>query len=151
MLLPAAFGSCTQRIARATFRVGVGAAHPLAIAAGDGPVRVSVEEMLGHDFALPESALFASKAFERTPDGWRDDVYPRRAAWRTDSLHTLASLVRSGIGAAYLPRELCDAWGLKLVEITGCPFTCEADVFAVHARTQERGWMNQFLALALEP
>ena len=133
-----------------TSRVGVGATHPLAVAAGDAPIRLHVAELLEYPFAVPESALFASRAFEKTPDGWRDDVFPRRAFFRADSLQTLAGLVRRGLAAAYLPGFLCEEWGLRLVEVSGCTFTCQTAVVAVHAREHERGWMNQFLAFAFK-
>jgi DNA-binding transcriptional LysR family regulator len=138
----------TVALGRALSRVAVGAAHPLARAAGLGPLRAHVTEVLEHPFVLPSAALLAAKAFEKTGDGWRDDVFPRRVGWRVDTLQTLASLVQRGLGIAFLPQFLVEEWGLRLVEVEGCAFRCEAAVVAIHARAPEQGWMNQFLARA---
>jgi DNA-binding transcriptional LysR family regulator len=102
----------------------VGPSHPL-YAAGIAKKAVPIEEVLEHPFACPERPLEGRAPSAGSADGWRDDLYPRKKRYLTESAHVIASLVAEGKCLAYLPSFVIDPTSGRLAKVhTPSSFEC---------------------------
>lgn len=138
--VPRALGLTEKKLAETRFQTFVGRGHPLHARARAGKA-VPVRELLGHEFVSPTHPLLGRVGARQSPDGWRDDEFPRRIGFRTSSLRTLEELAASGQAVASLPDSLGTALGLQVVRVTGCPYTCEQTVRLVARRPRDTSWL----------
>jgi DNA-binding transcriptional LysR family regulator len=115
--------------------VAISAAHALGARRS-----VPVREVMQHDFVVPLDQ--PRSATDQRGDGWRDDVFPRRHAWRTDDLLVAASLVRAGVALAYLPDKMLPDLQLHRLLVTGCPYRNVLSVSLVWREDLSAGWMQ---------
>lgn len=114
-----------KKIFSSSFQTCVGQDHALYSRKG----AIGVEEIMKLPFATISQNLFGPVDRYQSLDGWRDDKFPRKISYKVESLQILEWLVGSGKGIAYLPDYLVDHLGLKVLKVTGCPYTCHHDVY----------------------
>lgn len=119
------------RVGRSNFVTCVGPGHALHARGKRGEV-IPVAEVLTHSFAAPEANLFGDALpTAASPDGWRDDRFPRRILHVTPSLFLLSRMVLEGKALAYLPDYIARPMGMVQLQISGCPFYCKQEIRAV--------------------
>lgn len=131
-----------KTIGEAKFQTFVGEGHPLFAAARANRV-IPVEEVLKHAFVSPSNPLLGEVGRKQSLDGWRDDRFPRRVEYRTSSLKILEEFVATGRAIAYLPDYYGENTGLRVLRVSGCPYTCEQRVRLVAKNPKDVSWMNQ--------
>jgi DNA-binding transcriptional LysR family regulator len=119
----------------------VGKGHALYPRAKRG-VAVPVEDVIEHDFVCPNAPIESSAV--SAADGWRDDVFPRRRRFTTDSVHLIWELVRSGTCLAYLPSFFSGADVLPLA-VSGCPYASRWTVRIGAGSSAPRTWASAVL------
>jgi DNA-binding transcriptional LysR family regulator len=124
------------------FKTCVGKDHPLAEIARESS-RIRVEELLKYDFASCSSAIFGNEDRQPSPDGWRDDIFPRSIKYRVDSLNAVENLVKDGKAVAYLPDFFAETSQLIPLKISGCPYTCEYEANLVGRKPIVSSWMHR--------
>ena len=130
-------------IGQAKFHTFVGQGHPLySIAKANRSI--PVEEVLKYPFVSPSHPLLGKVGLKQSLDGWRDDEFPRKVEYLTSSLKTLEELVQNGLAIAYLPDYFCESSDLRILKITGCPYSCSQKVKLIARSPKEIGWLNQF-------
>jgi DNA-binding transcriptional LysR family regulator len=128
------------------YQVAIGDSHPLA-RRRRGRLRVSVKEVLRHDFVAASRPPFRGLAGGPATDGWRDDVLPRRVRYRSDDLVMVDGLVRAGLALAYLPDFAVAELGLSRLEVLDCPYRCEQHIVMVYRPSDAAGWMSTIVAV----
>lgn len=134
-------GLTAKVVGETTFQTFVGEGHPLYAAARSGRT-VPVEDVLKHAFVSPSNPLLGEVGAKQSLDGWRDDEFPRRVAYRTSSLKTLEAFVASGRAIAYLPDYFGRESGFATLKISGCPYSCAQKVRLVARNPKDVSWMN---------
>ncbi len=134
-----------RQLFHSSFQTCVGKGHSLYRQA-KAATSIPVAEVLKHNFASINQAILGSVGPRQSPDGWRDDKFPRRVSHRVDSLRVLEALVTSGEAIAYLPDYYANQIGVAALNITGCPYHCEHDVFMVARRPELHGWLNMLFS-----
>lgn len=132
-------GLHAKRLDKIRFQTVVGRGHPLYTRAKSEVI--SIAEVLRHPFVVPEQEIWGKTG--RFIDGWRDDKYPRLVAYRSSSLKILETLVTSGLAVAYLPSYFAELLDVRVLKISGCPYTCEQTVQLISRRPREMSWMIQ--------
>ncbi len=79
----------------------------------------------------------------QVPDGWRDDIFPRRIGFVTSSLKLIEDLVSAGMAIAYLPDYLVAKIQALPLKISGCPYTCRQDIKLVAKNPRDVGWLTE--------
>jgi DNA-binding transcriptional LysR family regulator len=119
------------RVGNSTFVTCAGPGHPLYARAKRKAV-IPIREVLAHSFAAPGENLFGDALpSASSPDGWRDDKFPRRIVHITPSLFLLSRMVAEGKSLAYLPDYVVRQLDALPLKISGCPFHCKQDIHAV--------------------
>ncbi len=131
-------GTCSRHLGTSVFVTCVGRGHPLWPRAERGEV-VPIAEVLEHGFVAPEGALVGRVSDGASPDGWRDDQFPRTIRYQTSRLEVLARLVGGGRALAYLPKRCARTMNAVPISISGCPFHCKQRVRFVFGREPARG------------
>lgn len=129
-------------LADCRFQTCVGEGHPLYRDAKRG-ASVPVEKLLTHAFASPSHPLLGQVGLKQSPDGWRDDKFPRKIGYRTSSLKLLEEFVVSGRMLAYLPDYHVEKLGLAVLKVTGCSYSCRQRIQMVVRSPREVGWIRQ--------
>lgn len=129
------------------FRTCVGPGHPLFAAARSGK-KIPVERVLQHSFASPMVPIFGlfrgQPGAKQSVDGWRDDPFPRKIAYRTSSIKTLEDLVASGKAVAYLPDYfLGEGSRLAAITLSGCPYSCRQEIRLLHRKARGPAWVSR--------
>ena len=122
-------------LGQASSVVAISSTHPLGSRRS-----VPVREVMQHDFVVPLDQ--PRTATGGGGDGWRDDVFPRRHAWRTDDLTVAAGLVRAGVALSYLPDKMLPDLQLHRLIVTGCPYRNVLSVSLVWREDLSTGWMQ---------
>ncbi|MBN21491.1 MAG: hypothetical protein CL678_09420 [Bdellovibrionaceae bacterium] len=104
--------------------------------------KISITEVLKYSFVVPDQFIYGSVQKQQSPDGWRDDMFPRKKSFLTSSLSTVVSLVHSGKALAYLPDYIAVAEGFKVVDVEGCPYTCTQEIRLVAKAPERLSWLN---------
>lgn len=133
-----------NKLTTAKFRTFVGPGHPF-FAVREKKKSMNIAEVLKQDFVVPTSKIVGALKSAVSADGWRDDKFPRRVTYRTDSLKVLESLVMTGQAIAYLPDFYGDALGARAIEVDGCPYHCQQTIYVVCRDPSEYGWLNSIL------
>jgi hypothetical protein len=77
-----------------------------------------------------------------SPDGWRDDKFKRKVAFKSDSVPALVSIVEAGKFVGYFPEHLALGRDLTHVKVSGCPYKCETLGYLIARNSNELGWMK---------
>ncbi len=143
---PVPRGLKAKTLAHTTFQTVVGKGHPLHGAAKAGRT-VPVEEVLTHPFASAPGVL-GNMTNVQFPDGWRDDIFPRRIGFVTQSLKLIEDLVTNGLAIAYLPDYLVARLDVSALKISGCPYTCKQEIKLVAKNPRDVAWLQELLSNA---
>ncbi len=135
-------GLAAKTLLHTVFQTCVGRGHPLHRAAKAG-TSVPVAEVLLHPFVAPDRAVLGTTDAAQSPDGWRDDKFPRRIAFVTASLSTIEELVTSGAALAYLPDYYAEQIPVAVLSVVGCPYSCKQTVRLIAKAPESTGWINQ--------
>ena len=135
-------GLVSKNYAEAKFQTFVGMSHPLYKQA-KSKKSIKVEEVLRYSFASPDSPFLGKVGAKQSLDGWRDDQFPRKVDYLTSSLKILEELVVSGQAIAYLPSYFCENLPVEVLNISGCPYTCQQKIRLIARNPKEIGWLNQ--------
>jgi DNA-binding transcriptional LysR family regulator len=131
-------------LAKTNFVTLAGPGHPLFKEAKSGKP-VPVEEVLKHAFVGPSYALLGKVGAKQSLDGWRDDKFPRKIVYQTSSLKILEELVTRGQALAYLPDYFAQKLKAEVLNVSGCPYTCQQKIKLVMKKNRSYGWLNQIL------
>ncbi len=132
----------SKNLGQTTFKTCVGQGHEYYAQASKGKV-LPVEEVLKRSFVSPSNPILGAVGFRQSLDGWRDDKFPRRVDYRASSLKLLEQVVNRGLAIAYLPDYLVKPLDLKILEISGCPYSCTQKIKLVTRNPKEISWINQ--------
>lgn len=122
-----------------SFETFIGKGHPLF---RKRKSTLPVEEILQYDFALPSNPFLGRIEKSDSPDGWRDDKFPRKKAYSCQGLHNLIELTKKGLAISYLPTYFAAEGKLEALKISGCPYTCKQIVYLLSKNKKAFGWMN---------
>jgi DNA-binding transcriptional LysR family regulator len=103
---------------------------------------IAVEEILEHAFVSPSHPILGKVGLKQSLDGWRDDQFTRKVGYLTASLKMLEVLVTEGRALAYLPDYHAAGLEVRVLEVTGCPYSCAQKIRLVARRPKETGWLN---------
>lgn len=142
MDVPEAFGLSHKQLAKTSFKTFVGPKHPL-YAKAKAKKSVPVEDALRFGFVSPNHPLLGKVGAKQSLDGWRDDQFPRKIDYLTSSLKVLEEFVANGLAIAYLPEYFCKNLNFEVLQITGCPYSCEQKIKLVARNPKELSWLNQ--------
>jgi DNA-binding transcriptional LysR family regulator len=132
----------TKLLGQTTFKTYIGPTHEFYQQTAKGKT-ISVEEVLKKPFVSPNNPLLGAVGFKQSLDGWRDDKFPRKIDYLASSLKLLEQIVTQGLAIAYLPDYLAKPLNLKVLEITGCPYSCSQKIKLVTRNPKEISWINQ--------
>ena len=132
----------TKHLFAVAFQTCVGSGHPLFKAAKAGKV-VPVVDVLRHGFVCPDRPILGLTAKRQSPDGWRDDKFPRRVDYVADSLRLIEELVVGGDAVAYLPDYHVAQIDVAVLKISGCPYSCTQSAKLFARDPHEAGWLNR--------
>ena len=86
-------GTVAKTLARVKFQTCAGPGHPLARRRGARRI-IPIGELLEHPFVSPDAAILGRTSNSASPDGWRDDKFPRRIKYKVYGLKLMESLIR---------------------------------------------------------
>lgn len=130
----------SKKISDVKFQTVVGKKHTLY-----KKKLIPIEEVMKHPFVTTKKEIFGHTNQLQSFDGWRDDKFPRKASYITNSLKTLEQLVQAGMAMAYLPNYLLKEQNYKILNIDGCSFECSQKIMLVVKDKHKNGWINQLL------
>ncbi len=121
---PAPVGWLSKSIAELKFVTCVSSLHPLAKKSS-----IPVNELLKHFFVAPAGTVFGRIHQAISPDGWRDDVHPRKIKYTTDQMSIYATLIRKGLAVGYVPQYWVDKHDFNSLKISDCAFEANQNVY----------------------
>lgn len=125
-------------------RTYVGPKHPLA-AFAQAKKTVPVAEVLQHEFvSFLEPVFSESESGFVSNDGWRDDEFQRIIGCKTESVEAAVQAIESGLYVGYLPEPLTKNREVFPLKISGCPYTCETDVYLIAKKSLDLSWLRAF-------
>ena len=127
-------------IGETEFRVCISPRHPLQ--SKKLPTSVDVTALITHDFVAPITPPFSNIAHLAATDGWRDDIFKRKLAYRTDDVLMMRQLIVSGKALAYLPDYVIEMLGLQILKVAECPYFCRQKIALIHRRSEDSGWIS---------
>lgn len=127
-------------IGETDFRVCISPHHPLQ--RKKLKTSVDVNTLITYDFVAPITPPFSNMTHLAATDGWRDDIFMRKIAYRTDDVLMMRQLVASGKALAYLPDYMIAMLGLQIQKVTGCPYFCRQKIALIHRRSEDYGWVS---------
>ena len=131
-------------IRKVTFVTCAGESHPLI--AGKKKLSFPIEEVLKHPFVKGDHPFFGEiKLQDNNIDGWRDDKFPRLVSYVSTSLKIIDHFLLNGDALAYLPDYYAQALNVKVLQVTGCPYTCEQKLKMVISRSSPFHWLKDVL------
>jgi DNA-binding transcriptional LysR family regulator len=133
-------GLAGKRLGMIRSRVYIGKKHPLYLKAKRGEIPIA--ELLEYDFASFLSPSFLESENALSPDGWRDDKFKRKVAFKSDSVPALLSIVDAGGFVGYFPEHLALGHELLHVNVSGCPYKCETSGYLIARDPNELSWMK---------
>lgn len=133
-------GLAVKRLFDVTFLTCVGRAHPLFKAAKSGKP-VPVARVLRHAFVCPDRPILGLTGKRQSPDGWRDDKFPRRIDFVADSLQLVEELVVHGDAVAYLPDYYVEQIPVAVVRIDDCPYSCTQTAKMIARAPEAAAWL----------
>lgn len=134
-------GMASKVLARIEFRTCASKKHPLLKRSAGAPI--PLERILEHPFVSPDTAILGRIPKSIGTDGWRDDRFPRRIAYKARGLKLIENLVRDGLALGYLPDHFIESAGLEAIRVTDCPFSCRQTVHLVAKDPDSLGWLGR--------
>lgn len=128
----------SRNLGETLFKTFVSKSHPLH----KKKKNLSVEELLLHGFVSPNHPLLGKVGNKQSLDGWRDDEFPRKIQYLSSSLKILEEIVSSGKAVAYLPEYFGKSLNLEILNVTGCPYSCQQKIKIVARNPKELKWLN---------
>ena len=129
-----------KNLGEAKFQTVVGVGHPLYSKSKES---IAVEKVLEHPFVSAVHPIYGKVGKKQSPDGWRDDEFPRKIGYLTTSLSLMTQLVEQGKALAYIPDYLARDLKIEVLKVKGCPYTCIQDIKLVAKRPEDRSWLKQ--------
>lgn len=117
----------TTELSQANFVTVANKAHPLF--SKHTEEAVSIEKLLQYPFVIPSKPIYGAMAIHRSLDGWHDEEFSRLISARVDTISTLIALVKHQPLLAYLPDYVAKEHGLKVITVSGCPYSCEQTIW----------------------
>lgn len=136
-------GLTTKTLGHAKFLTVVGRGHPL-FSKSQGSLDVT--RVLEHPFVSASHPILGKVEKKQSPDGWRDDEFPRKIQYLTSSLSLILQLVEEGKAVAYLPDYLVKNLKVEVLKVKGCPYTCTQEIKLVARRPEEKSWLKQLFS-----
>lgn len=124
-----------------SFSTFISKEHPLYREAKKGAVHV--DRVLTFPFVVPQSDILGRINKSDSTDGWRDDKFPRKISYISNSLKTIESLLYSGLAIAYLPDFFGANSGFLKLNIEGCPYSCKQKVRLFTKDKKRSSWINE--------
>ncbi|UPQ89820.1 LysR family transcriptional regulator [Vibrio sinaloensis] len=90
---------------------------------------VPIDELLQYPFVVPSKPIYGSMDIHRSLDGWHDEEFSRLISARVDTISTLIALVKHKPFLAYVPDYVAREHGLKVITVSGCPYSCEQTIW----------------------
>lgn len=134
-------GLNSKSLGTTQFQTVIGRAHPLYKLS---KASIPVETVLKHSFVSAKHPIFGKVAKNQSPDGWRDDEFPRKIDFVTTSLTLMKEIIESGKAIAYLPDYLIKQLDVVTLKVKGCPYKCEQNIKAVTKNPSERSWLKSY-------
>ncbi|WP_182030574.1 LysR family transcriptional regulator [Vibrio sp. B1FLJ16] len=128
-------------LSRASFVTVASKHHPLFENKHDV---IPIDELLEYAFVIPSRPIYGSMAAHRSLDGWHDEAFNRRIAARVDTISTLTALVKHQPLLAYLPDYVAKEHELEVINVSGCPYSCEQTIWLCHHTKVDHHWMQVF-------
>lgn len=135
-------GVTSKRLFDVAFQTCVGRGHPLFKHAKAGAV-VPVAQVLQHAFVSPDRPIMGLIGKRQSPDGWRDDKFPRRIDYVAGSLQLLEELVVHGDAVAYLPDYYAQQIPVAVLQISGCPYSCTQTAKLIARAPEQAAWLRR--------
>lgn len=132
----------SKPIAKVEFKTAASKAHPLYKQYGSTKA-IPVEEVLKHSFVLPDSAVLGKIAKSDAIDGWRDDKFPRQIKYKVCGLKLMENLLHEGVAVAYLPDYFVKSTGLQVLNVAGCPYTCQQTIRIICKDSSSLSWLSK--------
>lgn len=127
----------SKLVTKVEFKVFASEKHPLL---KRGNRKVPIDELLKHPFVVPDTAVLGRIKNGHPTDGWRDDKFPRRIAYRACGLKLIEDLVKQGRALAYLPDYFSETTDLRVLNVEGCSFTCQQQIRLICREPERLGW-----------
>lgn len=135
-------GLSSKIISKVEFKTTASKSHPLHKKYGSQKA-IPIEELLGHAFVSPDSAVLGKISKSDSIDGWRDDKFPRQIRYKVCGLKLMENLVGTGAALAYLPDYFVESAKLEILKVTGCPYTCHQSVRLITKDPSALGWLDK--------
>ncbi len=129
-------------LAKVEFKTCGSAKHPLFKKYAQTS-KIPVEEVLKFPFVSPELAMLGKISTSASLDGWRDDKFPRQIRYRASGLKIMEKLLLRGSALAYLPDYYVKELDLVILQVTGCPYSCQQSVKLICKDPDALGWMSR--------
>lgn len=127
-----------KNIGETMFKTFISSKHPLY----KKRKLVDVKELLQYAFVSPNRPLLGKVGLKQSLDGWRDDEFPRKVEYLTSSLKILETIVASGKAIAYLPEYFGVQLGLEILNVKGCPYTCNQKIKIIARDPKNLKWID---------
>jgi DNA-binding transcriptional LysR family regulator len=112
--------------------------------------QVAAEDVLAYGFAVPSLPFFGQRPPEQALDGWRDDLLPRKALFKSSCLKMLEECVLAGEALAYLPDVHVKEFGAMPLKLTGLPFRSSLEVWVVARPSDQLPWLSKILSSLIQ-
>lgn len=132
----------TTELSQASFVTVANQAHPLFSEVIEGSI--SINELLRYSFVVPSKPIYGAMEAYRSLDGWHDEDFSRRISARVDTISTLIALVKHQPLLAYLPDYVAKEHGLRVITVSGCPYSCEQTIWLCRHSKVQHHWMQVF-------
>lgn len=128
-------------LGRVEFKTFVSKSHPLVRKYGSKAV--PIDELLKHSFVCPDASVLGRISKSSSPDGWRDDKFPRRIKYRVCGLKLMEGLIEEGLAIGYLPSYFFNGPNFVPLTISGCNFSCHQTIRIVAKDPTALGWLSK--------
>lgn len=115
--------------------------HPIVQQQRD---EIDINEVLNHPFIVPSKPIYGVMDVQRNHDGWHDEHFSRQITARVDTASGLVSMVKYQPLLAYVPDYIAQEHNLKVLTVTGCPYTCEQTIWLCQHQQIQHHWMRVF-------
>ena len=130
-----------KKLGSFAFKTVAGTKHQLS-EKSDQPINIA--KLLEFGFIYPDDAVFGPLNTKSVSfDGWRDDKFPRKIIYRTPSIYVLSRILEEGLGLAYLPEYMVKSLDVKVIDVVGCPYSCEQMIYMTTPDHMKLSWLNQ--------
>ncbi len=106
----------------------------------------SISEVMSHPFVRGDHAFFGDiRVSGNKVDGWRDDKFPRVIHFSSASLKILEHFLLNGNALAYLPDYYAERLPVRILDVTGCPYTCHQTLKLLALRKNPLDWVQEVI------